>query len=116
MAVQSDEQVAAPSEHKEAELAALVLGAIASFRGVLSVRESLSSVRGRVWRFFVRPIDIVDMQKAQNHRCLDVVRDFKQRMYDIHFEIMDMVEAEVKVLKVIEEERLRLIVLEAERR
>jgi hypothetical protein len=37
-------------------------------------------------------------------------------MYDIHFEIMDMVEAEVKVLKVIEEERLRLIVLEAERR
>ena len=37
-------------------------------------------------------------------------------MYDIHFEIMDMVESEVKILKLQEEEKLRLIVLEAERR
>lgn len=37
-------------------------------------------------------------------------------MYDIHFEIMDMVEEEVKLLKKLEEERFRLIVLEAERR
>lgn len=37
-------------------------------------------------------------------------------MYDIHFEIMDMVEEEVKLLKKLEAERLRLIVLEAERK
>jgi hypothetical protein len=37
-------------------------------------------------------------------------------MYDIHFEIMDMVEEEVKILKKLEEEKIRLIVLEKDRR
>lgn len=37
-------------------------------------------------------------------------------MYDIHFEIMDMVDEEVKLLKKQEAERLRLVVLEAERK
>ena len=37
-------------------------------------------------------------------------------MYDVHYEIMEMVENEVKILKLKEEEKLRLIVLEAERR
>lgn len=44
------------------------------------------------------------------------MRNFKQKMYDVHFDIMDMVEKEVKKLKTEEENKLRLIVLEAERR
>jgi len=56
------------------------------------------------------------MKRLMNYRCQDTIRDFKSRMYDTHFEVMSMVDEEIKNLKKIEEEKLRWVVREADRR
>ena len=48
---------------------------------------------------FKEPIELVEFSKLQRYKLHDTIREFKSRMYDIHFEIMDMVEVEVKLLK-----------------
>lgn len=63
-----------------------------------------------------RPVSLEALEQMQKYRLHDSIRDFKSRMYDVHFEIMDMVDVEVKILKKLEEEKLRLIVLELDRR
>ena len=65
---------------------------------------------------FVIPNDLKLYNQTQSFVINEVLRDFKSRMYDIHFEIIDLVEKEIKILKEEEEIKLRKIVFEAERR
>ena len=65
---------------------------------------------------FDQPNDFTLYTQNQNFRINEFLRDFKSRMYDIHFEIIDLVEKELKILKVEEEIKLRKMVFEADRR
>jgi len=54
--------------------------------------------------------------KLQESKSKEIIRDFKSRMYDTHFEIMDMVEDEIRAMKKRNEERALNIVIESERK
>jgi len=54
--------------------------------------------------------------KVQESKSKEIIRDYKSRMYDTHFEIMDLVEDEVRAMKKRNEERALNIVIESERK
>lgn len=54
--------------------------------------------------------------KSQEAKSKESIRDYKSRMYDTHFEIMDMVEDEIKAMKKRNEERALNIIIESERK
>lgn len=54
--------------------------------------------------------------KLQENKSKEIIRDFKSRMYDTHFEIMDMVEDEIRAMKKRNEERALNIAIESERK
>ena len=54
--------------------------------------------------------------KSQETKSKEIIRDFKSRMYDTHFEIMDMVEDELRAMKKRNEERALNIIIESERK
>lgn len=60
-------------------------------------------------------MELNELDRLMKFKTADAIRDIKSRMYDVHFEIMEMIETEIKLLKLQEEEKLRLVVLEAER-
>ncbi len=54
--------------------------------------------------------------KAQELRQHDTIRDLKSRMYDSHFDIMDMVDEELEAMRKRNEEKMLKIAIEADRK
>ena len=57
-----------------------------------------------------------EYRRVQESRFNETLRDFKSKMYDTHFEIMEMVDMEIRLMKKRNEELRLKIIIESERK
>lgn len=81
-------------------------------KDVVTTFESASFFMER----FPEALELPAFIKSQKGKMTDLVRDFKGRMFDSYYDINNMVESELENMRKRNEERMKTVIIEAERK